>query len=218
MQDYVREYAALHAELLYLPVYGTGPFPNLARHDRGFVTMINPCALKGISIFLALARACPHIEFAAVPTWGSDQSVLREIASTPNVTVLEPSDDIEDILRQTRILLAPSLWPETFGYVVPEAMVRGIPVLASRLGGLVEAKLGVGYLLPVAPAERRGGSYAFPTQDVAPWLAALQQLLNDPDAYRSCSAASRDAALQFVSQARVGNFERLLTSLAAAPT
>ena len=47
----------------------------------------------------------------------------------------------------TRILLVPSLWGEAFGLVVVEAMLRGIPVLASNVGGLVEAKLGVDYIL-----------------------------------------------------------------------
>ncbi len=43
----------------------------------------------------------------------------------------------------------PSLWDETFGYACVEAMARGVPVIASAVGGLSEAKLGVPYSVPV---------------------------------------------------------------------
>ncbi len=213
MQDYIRVHGEMESHVLPMPVYGTGPFPNLARSDAGFVTMINPCELKGVAIFLELACVYPQVEFAAVPTWGADDGVLRDLSEQPNVCLLEPSDHIEDILAKTRVLLVPSLWPETFGYVVPDAMLRGIPVLASDLGGLPEAKLGVDYLLPVKAAERRGGAYLFPHQDTEAWSAALGELLVDENAYDRCSRQSREAALNFVSQANVSSFETMLTGL-----
>jgi glycosyltransferase involved in cell wall biosynthesis len=216
LQNYVRVHGAMESHLLPMPVYGAGPFPNLARSNAGFVTMINPCELKGVAIFLALARVYPQVKFAAVPTWGADEGVLRELSELPNVCLLEPSDNIEDILTQTRIMLVPSLWPETFGYVVPEAMLRGIPVLASDLGGLPEAKLGVDYLLPVTPARRRGSTYVCPIQSTEPWSAALGELLRDAEIYDRCSQQSRAAALKFVSQANVSSFETVLTELAAS--
>lgn len=214
LKDYIRVHGEMNSHVLPMPVYGAGPFPDLARSDAGFVTMINPCALKGVAIFLALARAYPQFEFAAVPTWGANAAVLNELRELPNVRLLEASDNIEDILAQTRVLLAPSLWPETFGYVVPESMLRGIPVLASDLGGLREAKLGVEYLLPVTPAERRGGSYVCPIQDIEPWSQALIELLGDVNVYEGCSSRSRQAALEFVSKVSVAPFERLLSELA----
>lgn len=213
LQNYVREYGGMESHLLWAPVYGEGPFPNLARFDSGFVTMINPCQLKGVTIFMALARAFPGIQFAAVPTWGADEQLLEELRSLPNVCLLEPSDNIEGILAQTRILLVPSLWPETFGNVVPEAMLRGIPVLASNLGGLPEAKLGVEYLLPVNPAPRHGNRYKFPPQDIQPWSQALSSLLDDANVYESCSRRSRQAALDFVSGISVAPYEKLMFQL-----
>jgi hypothetical protein len=213
LQDYVREYGGLESRLLWAPVYGEGPFPDLARFDSGFVTMINPCQLKGVSIFQALAAAFPHVAFAAVPTWGADRQLLEDLQKLPNVRLLEPADNIEDILTQTRILLVPSLWPETFGNVVPEAMLRGIPVLASNLGGLPEAKLGVEYLLPVNPAPRHGNAYQFPQQDIRPWAEALAGLLGDARVYESCSRRSRQAALEFVAGVSVAPYEQLLNEL-----
>ena len=42
-----------------------------------------------------------------------------------NVTVLEAHEDIEVILQQTRVLLAPSLWQECCPLVGMEATLRG---------------------------------------------------------------------------------------------
>ncbi len=54
MQQYMRVHGEMESRVMHMPVYGAGPFRNLARRDAGFVTMINPCELKGVSIFLAL--------------------------------------------------------------------------------------------------------------------------------------------------------------------
>jgi glycosyltransferase involved in cell wall biosynthesis len=213
MRQYIRDYGHLDAHLLPMPVYGEGPFPDLAKFDRGFVTMINPCELKGVSVFTGLAQAFPEYDFAAVPTWGADQGLLDRMQELPNVTILKPSNDIDDILSQTRVLLVPSLWPETFGYVVPEAMLRGIPVLASDIGGLPEAKLGVDYLLPVRPGEFGEGGFTAPVQDLAPWSRALRDLLADEATYRRCSRQSRQAAHDFVATVSVSKFEKLMMQL-----
>jgi glycosyltransferase involved in cell wall biosynthesis len=210
LKSYLHRHAGLEARHVPLPVYGPGPFPVLGRYDRGSVTMINPCVEKGLPIFLALAASFPQVAFAAVPTWGADQAVLDALTRSPNVEILPPADDIDPILQTTRVLLAPSLWPETFGYVVVEAMLRGIPVLASDIGGLPEAKLGVDYLLPVAPGRRRNGHLESPPQDIAPWAAALDALLSDRRAYERCAGESREAAQRFHAGVDVRSFEALL--------
>lgn len=217
MKEYIRGHTSLESRLMRLPVYGDGPFPTPASFDQGYITLINPCGLKGAPIFLALARQFPELPFAAVPTWGTDDTDLHSLRELPNVHLLEPAEEIDVIFAQTRVLLVPSLWPETFGYVVPEAMLRGIPVLASDIGGLREAKLGVDYLLPVTPAERKDGHYVFPPQDIAPWSQALRELLSDRERYERCSQESRQAALSFVATIDVADFEQLLAGLAATP-
>jgi len=213
MKRYIQDHGGLDAHLLPIPVYGAGPFPDLSGFDHGFVTMINPCELKGVSIFMGLAHEFPDVDFAAVPTWGADQELLARLRELPNVRILDPADNIEDILRQTRILLAPSLWPETFGYVVPEAMLRGIPVLASDIGGLPEAKLGVDYILPVLPGEFREEGFVSPPQDLAPWSRALGDLLSDKKTYQQCSHQSRQAAHEFVDTVSVLRYEKFLAKL-----
>jgi glycosyltransferase involved in cell wall biosynthesis len=197
-QDYIQTHSPLTPILLHLPVYGQGPFPDLSNPTAGFVTIINPCDLKGLPIFVELTRRFPDIAFAAVPTWGSSDTVLKALQGLPNVAILPHSDDIQQILAQTRVLLVPSLWPETFGYVVPEAMLRGIPVLASRVGGLPEAKLGVDYVIDVAPGQWRDGLFVVPPQPLDPWARALAELTTNSDHYRRVSLQSRLAADAFV--------------------
>ena len=91
-------------------------------------------------------------------------------------------DNVDDILRRTRVLLVPSLWAEARSRIVVEAMLRGVPVMASDIGGIPEAKLGVDYLLPVRPIEKYQSRLDeqmvpladLPAQDIGPWQAALR--------------------------------------------
>jgi len=136
---------------------------------------------------------------------------------------LENRKNLDDILHRTRVLLMPSLWVEGFGMAVVDAMLRGIPVLASNHGGLVEAKLGTDYLLPVNPIERFEDRLdenmlpvpIVPEQDIGPWRDALSGLLSDRALHERQSAAACDAASRFVSSLGVEPFEELLRRLVA---
>ena len=217
MKDYLKRWGGLEAESLYWPSYGPGPFPRFSNFDSGYVTLVNPCAAKGQPIFLELAKRLSEIEFAAVPTWGTTEEDLAALKQLPNVRLLEPQADVNNIFAQTRVLLAPSLGVESFGQIVVEAMARGIPVLASDLGGLSEAKLGVDYLLPVTQLryEARGSEYVevVPEQDVTPWQQALTELLSDRTRYYQLATDSYTAAIDFISSLGITPFEEYLEKL-----
>jgi glycosyltransferase involved in cell wall biosynthesis len=220
--DYIAKHLGRRADVIHPPIYGSGPFPQYGSGER--VTMINPCAVKGISIFLPLARKFPQRLFAALAGWGTTAADRRALEAEANITVLRNCRYIDEVLAGTRVLLMPSLWSEGFGLIVVEAMLRGIPVVASDAGGLVEAKLGTGYVIPVQPIEKYDAVFddqglprpVLPAQNLAPWGEALEQLLCDRAIYERESAAAREAATRFVSALRPSQLEKFLLTLQPA--
>ena len=228
VSEYVARYVRRHAQIeaVHVPIslLEPGEWPALGGYENEFVTITNPCAVKGIAIFLALADAFPDVAFAAVPTWGTNAEDRAALAARSNITILQPVDDIDDLLRRTRVLLAPSLWAEARSRIVLEAMLRGVPVMAADVGGIPEAKMGVPYLLPVTPISKYRPSLdeqmvpvaEVPPQDIGPWREALSRLLCDAEHYAEISRASRAAALEYAESLSVEPFERLISNLPAA--
>ncbi|MDP4143058.1 MAG: glycosyltransferase [Bacillota bacterium] len=232
LDNYFRKWAGAATRTIYFPSYGQGPYPYLGNYDNKYITAINPSSLKGISIFLKLAKALPEFPFAAVPTWATSKEDLKEMESIPNITILKPSENVNDIYAQTKIFLMPSLWGESFGQVAVEAMLRGIPVIASNVGGIPEAKLGLDYILPVNPIKEyikfdsEGNSAkksgiptpVIPEQDISPWISALKKLYYDKEHYDALSLVSREKSHAFVNSLRIDIFEEYFKEIASINT
>lgn len=223
---YIREWSGLDA--VHVPISllepGTG-FPPLGRFENPYVSMVNPCAVKGISIFTALADAMPEVKFAAIPTWGTQEAEIEAMSRRPNITLLPQVDNIDRLLEQTRVMLVPSVWAEARSRIVLEAMSRSIPVLASDVGGLHEAKLGVPYLIRVNPIVSYKPSLDasmvpvadVPAQDITQWKTILARLWSDAAHWHEIAAASRKAALEYAANLIVLPFEKLLRGVLERP-
>ncbi|HUB31990.1 MAG TPA: thioesterase domain-containing protein [Bryobacteraceae bacterium] len=222
VSQYVADYCRRHAGLdaVHVPISLMEPevWPDQGRFDNQLVVMTNPCAVKGIDIFLALADQFPETAFAAVTGWGTNARDRAALQARPNVRLLEPVDEIDLLFARTRVLLVPSLWAEARSRIVMEAMLRGVPVLAADVGGIPEAKLGVPYLLPVNRIknyrpdvdEQMVPVAEVPPQEIGPWREALRRLLGDRAHYEEIAAASRHAALAYARTLTVEPLERLL--------
>ena len=197
MADYIERELGRAAAVIHPPIYGAGPFPNFGKlrpradHDDQ--------SLRGeghLDLSRGRATRLPAHEFGVVPGWGTTAEDRRDLLRLPNVRILPNARNIDDVLARTRVLLMPSLWYEGFGLIVMESMLRGIPVVASDSGGLKEAKRGTGYVIPVQTIERYQpvfDEHAMPKpvvqpNDLAPWVAALEELLADRAAYERESA------------------------------
>jgi hypothetical protein len=106
MAGYVREHLGRDAVVVHPPIYGAGPWPVHARFDSGLVTMINPCAVKGIGIFIALAGRFPGVRFGWAPGWATTPDDRRRLELLPNAEALPNSRDIDELLARTRVLCA----------------------------------------------------------------------------------------------------------------
>lgn len=91
---------------------------------------------KGIPVLLEAARQNPDIPVRIAGTGDLLEMLKRD--APDNVTFLGqlPREALAAFYRNARCQVVPSVWHETFGLVAAEAMAHGIPVIASRTGGL----------------------------------------------------------------------------------
>nr|HET6903248.1 glycosyltransferase family 4 protein [Ktedonobacteraceae bacterium] len=109
------------------------------------------------------------------------QSFIREKQLTEHVTFhgKVPQDELIEYYDRSDIMLVPSIWQEPFALVTAEAMARGLPVIASKVGGTAERIThDVNGLLVEAGDEQALAS-------------AITQLVENPDKRTRLSQASR---------------------------
>src|SRR3954451_5698686 len=102
---------------------------------------------KGVDTLLhAFSRVVPDVPSARLRLAGDgeERAALERLASSLGVTGsvdflgrLTPVD-VEQELGGAGAAVAPALWGEPLGLVAAEAIVRGVPVIASATGGLRE--------------------------------------------------------------------------------
>jgi glycosyltransferase involved in cell wall biosynthesis len=138
----------VEAEHLPPPVPAPGPtFRRLASEGPTLVYCGRLDRTKGVPLLLrAFARMRPDAPAARLrivgegPLRRSLEDLVREHGLEEQVSFrgLVPPELVEHELADAWAVVVPSLWAEPLGLVAVEAIVRGIPVVASAAGGLGE--------------------------------------------------------------------------------
>ena len=147
------------------------------RNLHGKITFINPTPQKGVDIALKIAEKMPDKSFLfVIGKWSGFRKKLKtQFVSSgqklPNVQILENQTDMRNVYAETKILLVPSQFIETFGRVIREAQLNGIPVVASDVGG-------------ISHTMGKGGVLIKPKNDVQGYIEALRFLSEDDEKYK----------------------------------
>ena len=158
--------------------------------ERKFLIFVNPSIEKGVYAFARIAdelgRRRPDIPILVVESRGTEATVAAcglELREHGNVFFMAHTADPREFWSVTKVCLMPSLWWESQGLVAVEAMVNGIPVLASDRGALPETLGSAGIVLPL-PDRITQATRMLPTaEEVEPWVQAVIRLWDDPAFY-----------------------------------
>jgi glycosyltransferase involved in cell wall biosynthesis len=154
---------------------------------------------KGLDVAVRALAELPE----AVHLWlagdGPDGPRLRELAAglgvAGRVRFLGLQRCVEPYLQAADCLACPSLWEEAAGLVNLEAQACGLPVVASRVGGIPEyvAEGVTGFLFP--PGEHRA------------LAACVRRLSESPQECRAMGEAAREWAVRrFSPESRLEQF------------
>jgi GT2 family glycosyltransferase len=122
--------------------------------------------------------------YGAPADYHGDASFLKRLApllQVPGIRAMgpRPHAGIPAALAATDVLVVPSIWPENSPIVIQEALLSGVPVIASRIGGM-----------PELVQDGRNG-LLFEPRDAADLGRALRRLLDEPDLLDSLRAGAR---------------------------
>lgn len=166
-------------------------------HERNRLLFVNPSWQKGASVFVQLAekleRERPDIKLEVVEARADWAAVLRETTgkmgkrrgSLSNVTVTANTNDMRGPYGRARLVVAPSLWWESSGRVLAEAMLNGIPALITNRGGMPEmiGNAGIAFDFPDACYEEPY-HHLLSDEELQPLADAVINFFDDEDFYQ----------------------------------
>ncbi len=172
----------------------------LAASDRFVVLIVaNLISEKGVDVALrAMAQLSETVMLWVVGS-GPEAETLGRLASElelgQRVRFFGLQRDVTSFMKASDVFTCPSLWGEAAGLVNIEALACGLPVIASRVGGIPEiVQDGVtGYLIPAG--------------DHGPLAERIRCLLDDSASRERMSLAARASAIdQFSVQRRLPEY------------
>jgi glycosyltransferase involved in cell wall biosynthesis len=165
-----------------------------------FVGRVSP--EKGIATLLGTARRCPDIPFKIAGGYEQMPHLPGEAPENVDLRGHLTGPALQQFYRSARMLVMPSVWWETFGMSLVEAMVWWKPAVVSRLGALTEVV-----------DEGITGLTAEPG-NAEDWSEKIRYLWERPRLCRQMGLAARDKALREYSPQ--AHYERLMATYETA--
>ena len=163
---------------------------------------------KGQRVLLDALRLAPELADCPVLLIGSgkDEAMLRgEAADLPHVVFTGFVDNVADHLAALDVFVFPSR-EEGLGSTLIDAMIQGLPIVASRVGGIPE----------LIAHERTG--LLVPPGDPAALAAALVRLIGDSALRARLGTAARTAAAAYTPEAMAAAYLNLYHDIAREHT
>lgn len=159
-----------------------------------FIGRVSP--EKGIDTLMLAVQKCPDILFRIAGSHERMPHVLKEAAVNCTFVGHLTSIELEDFYKSSRILVMPSVWFETFGLSLVEAMVRQKPTVSSRIGALAEV------------VDEGITGLAFEPGNADELAEKVRYLWNRPELCRKMGQAGREKVLREYSSEKY--YERLM--------
>jgi glycosyltransferase involved in cell wall biosynthesis len=191
------------------------------RADGGrFVTFVNPVPEKGVFWFARMAevlgRNRPDIPLLVVEGRGRADWLARcgvDLRGVTSLHRLANTSDPRAFYQVAKLVVAPSIWRESFGRVAAEAMFNGIPVVASDRGALPEVIGHGGQCLPLPAHITPETRTPPPVAEVTSWVEVVLKLWDDSAEYGAASVAARAASSAWHPDAVIPKWEAFIGEL-----
>jgi glycogen(starch) synthase len=167
---------------------GRDPFPGVPHPRIGYVGRLAEQKAPHLLVE-AFARVRPEASLVMVgdgPLRHVVDAAIQRSPARDRITTsgFVPHHRVPSVLSALDVLVLPSVYEE-MGSVLVEAMASGLPVVATRVGGIPEVVVDGQTGLLVPPA------------DVAALAEAIDQLVGDPDRRRRMGEAARTRSEQY---------------------
>lgn len=162
---------------------------------------------KGIDVAITALRELPSHVVLWIIGGGPERRALQELVDhlglQDRVVLWGVQQHVEQYMQTADCLLCPSVWAEAAGLVILEALGCGIPVIASKIGGIPEF------------VEEGKTGFLFPAGDYLSLAERVSRLLTIPTLTLTMGQQARSTAVaDFSVKRRLGE---LLTYYEAVP-
>ena len=173
----------------------------------GNILMI--CSLriyKGVFEFVEIATCLSKYKFTLVVNGTDDEivSFFKGVALPENLEIFSSKSDVHPYYEKAYLVLnlsIPTLWVETFGLTVLEAMTYGIPVIVPEVGGISEL------------VDNGVEGFRVDARNKELLISKIRQLCSDKKEYMQFSANAKTKAAAFSYPEFIERIEKVINSL-----